>query len=183
MMRMPEYLSPSIGMVIPQLEQACEDLIRQSLIRSLTDYTKQLCEYDPELADILLEGKKTLPRCIRYVMEKAQNAAAQQLESMAEEEVSALQEVKVRDQTARMMGVAISDEQVYQWAQKYYYGGAEEEPSKITETAKTADASKKKGKASAKPGKEKETAKPKETASQKETAPAEASQISLFSAA
>lgn len=180
---MPEYLSPSIGMVIPQLEQACEDLIRQSLIRSLTDYTKQLCEYDPELADILLEGTKTLPRCVRYVMEKAQKAAAQQLEAMTAEEVSALQQVKVRDRSAQLMGVAISDEQVYQWAQKYYYGGAEEEPSKIeTKPAKAADSGKKKAKASVKPGKEKEADKPKEGTPQKETAPVEASQISFFAA-
>lgn len=58
---MPDYLSPSIGMILPQLEQACNDLIRQSLVRALTDYTKQLCEFDPELADILLEGTKTPP--------------------------------------------------------------------------------------------------------------------------
>ena len=66
---MAEYLSPSIEMVMPRLEQACDDLIRQSLVRALTEYTKELCESDPELADILLEGTKTLPRCIRYVLE------------------------------------------------------------------------------------------------------------------
>ena len=54
---------------MPQLDQLCAELTQQSLIRALADYTKQLCEYDPELADILLEGKKTLPRCIRYVSE------------------------------------------------------------------------------------------------------------------
>ena len=58
---MSEYLSPSIEMVMPRLEQACDDLIRQSLVRALTEYTKELCESDPELADILLEGTKTLP--------------------------------------------------------------------------------------------------------------------------
>lgn len=120
---MAEYLSPSIGMVMPQLEQACDDLIRQSLIRALTDYTKQLCEFDPELADILLEGMKTLPRCVRYVLEKAQAVAANQLEAMTEQEVSNLQQVTLRGRTATMVGAAVSDEQVFQWAQKYYYGG------------------------------------------------------------
>lgn len=73
---MPDYLSPSIGMILPQLEQTCNDLIRQSLVRALTDYTKQLCEFDPELADILLEGTKTLLRCVCYVIEKAQRLPA-----------------------------------------------------------------------------------------------------------
>lgn len=77
---MAEYLSPSIGQIMPQLDQLCAELTQQSLIRALTDYTKQLCEYDPELADILLEGKKTLPRCIRYVSEQAQKAAVNQAE-------------------------------------------------------------------------------------------------------
>ena len=79
---MAEYLSPSIEMVMPRLEQACDDLIRQSLVRALTEYTKELCESDPELADILLEGTKTLPRCIRYVLEKAQKAVAQQVDCL-----------------------------------------------------------------------------------------------------
>ena len=49
---MSKYLSPTIATVISQLEQTCDDLTRQELIRSLTDYTKRLCESDPELADI-----------------------------------------------------------------------------------------------------------------------------------
>ena len=106
---MAEYLSPSIEMVIPQLEQACDDLIRQNLVRALTEYTKKLCEFDPELADILLEGTKTLPRCIRYVLEKAQAAAAQQAEMMTAEEVS----VNVRGRSASLVGTVISDEQVF----------------------------------------------------------------------
>ena len=40
---MAEYLSPSIGQIMPQLDQLCAELTRQSLIRALTDYTKQLC--------------------------------------------------------------------------------------------------------------------------------------------
>ena len=110
---MAEYLSPSIEMVIPQLEQACDDLIRQNLVRALTEYPKKLCEFDPELADILLEGTKTLPRCIRYVLEKAQKAVAQQVEMMTEEESSTLPKVQVRGRSATLAGAAISDEEVF----------------------------------------------------------------------
>lgn len=181
---MAEYLSPSIKMVMPQLEQACDDLIRQSLIRALTDYTKQLCEFDPELADILLEGTKTLPRCVRYVLEKAQAVAASQLEAMTEQEVSDLQQVTLRGRTAAMIGTAISDEQVFQWAQKYYYGGKDEEPSDTSTKvksakSKTTDTGKKKVQSGPQPGDSKEKSEEKAAPSKA----AEDSQISLFSAA
>lgn len=184
---MGEYLSPSVEMVMPQLEQACDDLIRQNLIRALTNCTKQLCESDPELADILLEGTKTLPRCVRYVLEKAQAAAASQLEAMTEQEVSDLQKVTLRGRMATMIGTAISDEQVYEWVRTYYYGGKEEEPGdtpvkKAAPTAQDAGTGKKKGRAPKKAKAEKQ-ADTEETAG-KETAetPAEVTQTSLFAA-
>lgn len=126
---MAEYLSPSIGMIIPQLDQTCEELIRQTLVRSLTQYTKELCESDPELADILLEGTKTLPRCVRYILEQSQQVVAKNVEAMLEEEFYALDEMQVRGQRAIMAGAAVSDEQVFQWAKDYYYGGKEVEPT------------------------------------------------------
>ena len=125
---MADYLSPSIAMVIPQLEQTCDELTRQALIRSLTDYTKQLCESDPELADILLEEKKTLPRCLRYVLEQAQKSVAKSVEAMTEAEFHALDEVQVRGQKAVMAGAAVGEEQVFAWAKDYYYGGDQVEP-------------------------------------------------------
>lgn len=125
---MSKYLSPTIATVISQLEQTCDDLTRQELIRSLTDYTKRLCESDPELADILSEGKKTLPRRLRYVLEQAQKTVAKNVEAMLEDEFHALDEIQVRGQRALMAGAAIGAEQVYEWARAYYYGGEEVEP-------------------------------------------------------
>lgn len=125
---MAEYLSPSIAMVIPQLEQACDDLTRQALIRSLTDYTKGLCESDPELADLLLEGKKTLPRCLRYVLEQAQKSVAKSVEAMTADEFHTLEEVQIRGRLAVMAGAAVGEEQVFAWAKNYYYGGDAVEP-------------------------------------------------------
>lgn len=185
---MAEYLSPSIEMVMPRLEQACDDLIRQSLVRALTEYTKQLCESDPELADILLEGTKTLPRCVRYVLEKAQAAAAQQVEMMTEEEVSALQKVNVRGRSASLVGTAVSDEQVFAWVQKYYYGGKDEEPGstpakKDAPAAQGSGAEKKKGGGQRRAKAEKQKKAEKESAGKgAEEAPAEAAQTSLFAA-
>lgn len=185
---MPDYLSPSIGMILPQLEQACNDLIRQSLVRALTDYTKQLCEFDPELADILLEGAKTLPRCVRYVMEKAQKAAAQQLEMMTEEEFSALPQATVQGRSASMVGTAISDEQVFEWARAYYYGGKEEEPGstpakKNAPAAQDAGTGKKKGRGPKKVKAETQEKAEKAAAGKGvEEAPAEVVQTSLFAA-
>lgn len=126
---MAEYLSPSIGQVMPQLDLACEELTRQTLVRALTEHTKQLCEYDPELADILLEGKKTLSRCVRYVVEQAQKAAVKQAEAPTEKEVRELSKGKVHGREIPMMGLAISDKQVYGWAKAYYYGGSQVEPA------------------------------------------------------
>lgn len=185
---MAEYLSPSIEMVMPQLEQACDDLIRQSLVRALTDYTKELCESDPELADILLEGTKTLPRCIRYVLEKAQKAVAQQVEMMTEEESSALPKVQVRGRSATLAGAAISDEQVFEWARAYYYGGKEEEPGSTpvkrnAPAAQDAGTGKKKGRGPKKAKAETQEKAEKEAAGKRvEEAPAEVTQTSLFAA-
>ena len=135
---MTEYLSPSVGMVIPHLDQVCNELTRQALIRSINDYTKQLCEADPELADIILEGEKTLSRCIRYVLEQAQTVIAKNVEAMIEDEFKTLDEITVRGKKAVMAGAAVSDEEVYAWAKAYYYGGKEVEPGekKKTEPAK-----------------------------------------------
>ena len=185
---MAEYLSPSIEMVMPRLEQACDDLIRQSLVRALTKYTKQLCEFDPELADILLEGTKTLPRCVRYVLEKAQKAASQQVEMMTEEEVSALPKATIQGRSASMVGTAVSDEQVFAWARTYYYGGKEEEPGAVpvkkdAPAAQSSGTGKKKG-----GGPQKAKAENQEKAEKEATgkgvkeAPAEAAQTSLFAA-
>lgn len=184
---MAEYLSPSIEMVMPRLEQACDDLIRQSLVRALTEYTKELCESDPELADILLEGTKTLPRCIRYVLEKAQKAVAQQVEMMTEEESSALPKVQVRGRSATLAGAAVSDEQVFVWARSYYYGGNEEEPGaapakKNAPAPKGSGAEKKKGGGPKKAKAEKPEKAEKEADGKKEEAPAEVMQTSLFAA-
>ena len=126
---MADYLSPSIGQVIPQLDQACADLTRQTMIHALTGYTKELCENDPELADILLEGTKSLPRCVRYITEQAQKAAAKQAEAMTAKEVGELPKSKVHGREVPMMGVAISDEQVFGWAKEYFYGGSKVEPT------------------------------------------------------
>lgn len=126
---MAEYLSPSIGQIMPQLDQAYEELTRQTLVHALAEYTKQLCEYDPELADILLEGKKTLPRCIRYVTEQAQKVAAKQAEALTAKEVGELSRSKVHGREIPMIGVTVSDDEVYQWAKDYYYGGDKVEPA------------------------------------------------------
>lgn len=180
---MAEYLSPSIGQIMPQLDQLCAELTQQSLIRALTDYTKQLCEYDPELADILLEKKKTLPRCIRYVSEQAQKAAAKQIETKTAKEMAEMSQVKVQGQTASVLGIAISDQEVYNWAKAYYYGGDKVEPTdfgpctlaqRSKGKAKTGDVGKEK---KAVPATEKKEGTPAKPAS------AEVAQMSLFGSA
>lgn len=184
---MAEYLSPSIGQVMPQLDQLCEELIRQSLINALTDYTKQLCEYDPELADILLEEKKTLPRCIRYVTEQAQKAAAKQAETKTAKEMAELSQVKIQGQTASVMGIAVSDQEVYGWAKAYYYGGDKVEPTDFTGCT-TPKSSTSKSKSKAKTGdadKEKKTTPTvqKKDSAPAKSAPAEVAQLSFFGSA
>lgn len=184
---MAEYLSPSIGQIMPQLDQLCAELTRQSLIRALTDYTKQLCEYDPELADILLEGKKTLPRCIRYVSEQAQKAAAKQIETKTAKEMAELSQVKIQGRNASVMGIAVSDQEVYDWAKEYYYGGSDVEPTDLPSQSPAQNGAKK-GKSKAKTGdagkKEKsEPATEKKDSTLAKSAPAEVAQMSLFGSA
>jgi len=77
-----EFMTPEIGKVIPMLTQSCDDLTRQALIKGLTQKTQEWVEGDPELADILLEGKKTLEECVRYVTEKAACVVAKNINSM-----------------------------------------------------------------------------------------------------
>ena len=184
---MTEYLSPSIGQVLPQLDQACADLTRQALVHALTGYTKKLCEDDPELADIILEGTKSLPRCVRYITEQAQMAAAKQAEAMTAKEVGELPKSKVHGREIPMMGVAIADEQVFGWAKEYYYGGSKAEPTDavnaVPQRKTPAKNSKDKDKDKKKPdgtGKENKAAPTAEKTASPKPAPAEAAQMSLF---
>ncbi len=184
---MAEYLSPSIGQIMLQLDQLCAELTWQSLIRALTDYTKQLCEYDPELADILLEGKKTLPRCIRYVSEQAQKAAAKQIETKTAKEMAELSQVKIQGRNASVMGIAVSDQEVYDWAKEYYYGGSDVEPTDLPSQSPAQNGAKK-GKSKAKTGDagKEEKAVPateKMEGTPAKPAPAEVAQMSLFGSA
>jgi hypothetical protein len=116
-----EYMTPEIGRVIPMLSQTCNDLTRQALIRGITEKTQEWVEGDPELADILLEGKKTLEECVRYVTEKAACVIAKNVNSMLNAELENLPKMKIQGRDATMAGGAIDAEQVYKWAQEYYY--------------------------------------------------------------
>ena len=182
---MANYLSPSIGQVLPQLDQACADLTRQALVQALTGYTKELCENDPELADILLEGTKSLPRCVRYITEQAQKAAAKQAEAMTSKEVGELPKTRVHGREIPMMGVAIADDQVFQWARDYYYGGSKVEPTNAMNAApqRKAPVKNSKDKDKKKPDgtdKEKKTAPAAEKAESAKPEPAQDTQMSLF---
>lgn len=105
---------------------------RQTLIRALTDKTKEWVEGDPELADILMEGKKTLEECIRYVLGKAVKVAAKNLNAMLNQEMKALPAQKIHGHNAQVAGVALGHEEVFAWAQEYYYNpdAKPEEPPK-----------------------------------------------------
>ena len=87
-----------------------------------------------------------------------------------------------------MVGTAISDEQVFEWARAYYYGGKEEEPgsaptNKNAPAAQDAGTGKKKGRGPKKGKAETQEKAEKETAGKRvEEAPAEAAQTSLFAA-
>lgn len=149
-----QYISPSVAMVLPKIDQCLDTLTQEALKRGLANYTKQLCESDPELADILLEGTKTLPRCIQYVLQQAQQYVATNVEAMLEEEFKQLDQMKVRGAVATMAGSAVPDDQIFQWAKDYYYGGTSVEPKNATKTTATAKSSSKK-KADEKSGKPK----------------------------
>jgi len=187
---MAEYLSPSIGQVMPQLDQACAELTRQTLIHALTEYTKELCEFDPELADILLEGTKTLSRCVRYVTEQAQKIAVKQAESLTAKEVNALSRGKVHGRDIPMMGLAISSDEVYSWAKDYYYGGPGVEPTDAMSGTNTPARRKAPEKKNSKEqvgvtgsGKKNAPAEEKKSEGKSKPAKAESAQLSLFGAA
>lgn len=179
---MPKYLSPSIGQIIPQLDQLCAELTRKVLIYALTDYTKELCENDPELADILLDGKKTLPRCIRYVTEQAEKAAEKQAETLTAKEMNQLCHTKIHGRDASVMGIAVSDREVYEWAKAYYYGGEKVEPADDAFTGAAKNKAKKE-KGTVKNGnadKEKKTVTGGESKYKENPVAAKSSQLSLF---
>jgi hypothetical protein len=116
-----EYMTPEIGSVVAMLTQSCNDLTRQDLVRGITAKTQEWVQGDPELADILQEGKKSLEECVRYVTEKAAFVIAKNINSMLGAEVERLPRAKIQGRDATMAGGAIADEQVYKWAQEYYY--------------------------------------------------------------
>lgn len=155
-----QYISPSVAMVFPKIDKCLDIMTQEALKKGIADYTKKLCQSDPELADILLEGKKTLPRCIRYVLEQAQQHVATNVEAMLEEEFKQLGQTKVRGAMATMAGAAVPDEQIYKWAKDYYYGGASVEPKDVKKTTTTAKTGGKK-KSDDKSGKTNDAAKTK----------------------
>ena len=116
-----EYMTPEIGKVIPMLTQTCDDLTRQALVRGLTEKTQEWVEGDPELADVLLSGDKTLENCVRYVTEKAACVISKNINSMLNAELENLPKMKIQGKDAAMAGGAIDAEQVFKWAQEYYY--------------------------------------------------------------
>ena len=132
---MGDYLTPEIGKVIPQLAQTCEDLVRQDLIRCLTSKTQEWCEGDPELAEKILEGKKTLPGCVKYVLEKAAALLTKKVEAMPKDEINALPTQTINGNRASLAGGMVDDETVYGWARDYYY--KEEAPNNASNTSKT----------------------------------------------
>lgn len=116
-----EYMTPEIGSAIAMLTQSSNDMMRQALIRRLTEKTQEWVQGDPELADILLEGNKTLEGCIRYVTEKAACIIQKNVNAMMNAEFEKLPRMKIQDREVTGAGGAIEAEQVYKWAQEYYY--------------------------------------------------------------
>lgn len=115
------YLTPEIEKAVIQLAQSCDDLTRQVLIRELTKKTQEWCKGDPELAEILLEGKKSLEGCVKYVLEQAALVVAKNVASMPKADLDALPVQTINGRKATMAGSAVSDEQAFQWAHDYYY--------------------------------------------------------------
>lgn len=120
-MAMEGYLTPEIGKAVAQLAQTCDDLTRQVLIRELTKKTQEWCKGDPELADLLLEEKKSLEGCVKYVLEQAAAAMAKNVVAMPKEEFNMLPTRMIGSQRATMAGGAVAAEQAFQWAHDYYY--------------------------------------------------------------
>lgn len=142
---MSEYLTEGIEKVIPFLAQTCDELIRQELIRALTLKTQEWCEGDPELADIILEDKKSLEGCIKHVLEQAATHIAKVVSAMPDDERKMLPTKKIAGRDASMMGGAVGEEKVYEWARDYYYKVKEAAP-----VASKKDDKDKKGKTNAK---------------------------------
>ncbi len=140
---MAGFLSPSVEQVIPLLAQTCDELTRQALIRELTKHTEELCKGDPDLADTILEGKKTLQGCVRYVLEQAAKVVAKNVEAMTEKEFDALGKVQVRGKKAAMAGGMVGSEEALGWATDYYYKAPEERVSAPSTSSKKKDAKKK----------------------------------------
>lgn len=118
---MNDYLTPEIGKVIPFLAQTCDELVRQELIRALTAKSQEWCEGDPELADVILEGKKTLEGCVKYVLEQAATYLAKVVSAMPDEEVKMLPTKNINGTQLPMVGGAVGAETVFEWARDYYY--------------------------------------------------------------
>ena len=138
---MNDYLTPDIAKVIPLLAQTRDVLIKQDLISALTQKTQEWCEGDPELAEAILDGKKSLEGCVKYVMEQAAATISKNVAAMPQAEIDALPSQIINGQRAFMAGGTIGDDEAYNWARDYYYkpketklnvGNATKAPAKKT---------------------------------------------------
>ena len=139
---MSGYLTPSIEKAIPFLEEAGNTLMRQDLILALTQKTKEWCEGDPELAENILDGKKSLEGCVKYVLEQAATIIAKNVAAMPQSEFNALPKEAINGKKATMAGGMLSDERTFELARDYYYKAKETKPNagkgKKNSTAKKA---------------------------------------------
>lgn len=115
------YLTPEIGKAVAQLAESCDSLTRQVLIRALTQQTQEWCEGDPELAETILDGKKTLEGCVKYVLEQAALVVAKSVAAMPKQELDALPVQMIGGKKATMAGGVVGADQAFGWAKDYYY--------------------------------------------------------------
>lgn len=152
---MSDYMTPIIGAVIAQLSQTCDDLTRQELIKALTAKTQEWCAGDPDFAETIHEGKKTLEGCVKYVTERAMEITAKNFATLTKTEVDALPTKTINGKKGAFYGGMVGAEKVFEWARDYY---TKAEVEKTANTKTKTDNTKGKGK---KNGSDKSTAKAK----------------------
>lgn len=118
---MKEYLTTGIAQVIPLIRKSCDDLTKQELIRYIAKITEEFLEGDPELADLILDNKKSLEACIRYVLNEAAYLVEKQVISMPDGDREMLPQRTVRGQKGIMAGGVVGKESVKDWVDAYYY--------------------------------------------------------------
>lgn len=123
--------SEAVAASTKRIQTEIERITRRNMKDCVATYLADLCAKDPTFARLVIQPKKSMVNCFRYITRKAEAYAKQEREDTGVTEIG-------------VYGCDVPDDLVYQWAVDYFNDPeADKEPAKKTLTQKPSAATSK----------------------------------------